>query len=63
MLKGRDEQALAEPSGAAQEVDLSRCDYLIDQVGLIYIHISFFADTLKALDADGIFHSAVSFLC
>ena len=63
MFEGGDEQTLAEPSGAAQEVDLASRDSLVDQVRLIYIDVTIVTDLFKTLDADRIFHSAVSFLC
>ena len=58
MLQRGDQEALAEPPGAAEEIDLSLCRHLLDQICLIYIDISLFLDLVETLYANGVFHIA-----
>ena len=58
MLQSGDQEALAEPPGTAEEIDLSLCCQPIDQVGLIHIDKSHLSDLIETLHANGVFHIA-----
>ena len=56
MLQGGDQEALAKPSGSAEEIDVSLCCQPIDHVSLIHIDKSLFPDSVETLYANGVFH-------
>jgi len=58
VLQGRDQQALAEPPGTAQEIDVTFVGQIINHRGLVYIDETAFDDTLETLYADRKLHVA-----
>ena len=64
VFKRGNQQALSETSRAAQEVNLSPFDQLINQGGLVNIDITVFYDALEILYSYRVFHVLpVLFLC
>ena len=62
MLQRGDQEALTEPPGAAEEIDLSLCCQPIDHVGLIHLDKSHLSDLIETLHANGVFHIAHSLM-
>ena len=61
-LHRREQKALSETPGAAQEVALTGLGNLVDKTGLVDIDIPALADLLKTLYSNRVKHTACPFL-
>ena len=61
VLERRNEQALAEASRTAEEINLSLCHKVVHQSRLVHIDKTIFSDLFKCLYSDRVFHSAELF--
>ena len=67
-FKGRDQQTLSEPTGAAQEINLVGVSQPVNQLRLVDIHAIIVAQIFKILYPDGIasvsrFHNLTLLIC
>ena len=61
VLERRNEQALAEASRTAEEINSSLCYKVVQQGSLVHIDKTIFSDSFECLYSDRVFHSAELF--